>query len=343
MGHVDEPSLWWHSCDRFWNEGIKCPFQGLDQHTDALPDDDEDDRKQKPQTPIPPNEPRIPIEIPDAPIISHKNRHRGNQIRKKLYHGGTPFGPPRGVPVIPEEIEEAIGDPIPDIVPEEPATKRTAAQAQQAVAQTAGAKVPAGSPTSGLEGEARYSWKASQNAKGASLLNDLGRSRQTASATSAVAASRNTGFMLEAAVTAAAATTTGSGGQFGPPSAPAELQSSAVMSEVLLAKFLAKERRNGRARTTPASPTGDAADDFLEKERKKSRSKVGEKVAAIAIAVAAADAIGRGMNSLVGASPGIGSANLRGRGGFLTRDVIQPGRPAPKFVQERVDFDESQE
>lgn len=311
-------------------------------------DEKDDDREQDVLKPAdPPNEPRIPVPVPVVgdKLGSHKDDHMGNQNRRKLYHGppkARPWEiPPEGIPeVIPEEVQEAIGEPIPEPAPAPPKEVGVPAKpipvrkpAKQPLRPAA--KVPQGSATSGEEGRTPWEQYQAQTVQ----------SYQSSSSQSTEAqGSRITELMLGGAGIAAAASTIGQGGQLGPPSAPAELQSSTAISEMLLAKRLAELRRRSSRSTSPVPAEVPGEWDIPKLPEGAGAGATGggegqgrakEAVAAIALAVATADAVGRGANAITrkrnksrdldtgkakGASPGQGGG-ARGRGGFTGPSV----------------------
>lgn len=133
---------------------MQCPFQFMNRMSDN-PDFDNEDPELKP-----PVARKIPV-LPKVPpkskknTSSHKNRHRGNQNRRKLYHGPPKLpkaiqkelddifkpkvAPPKGVPplpppVIPPPIPVPVGfKGVPTNEPEDSPIERELAKTQKGV------------------------------------------------------------------------------------------------------------------------------------------------------------------------------------------------------------------
>lgn len=329
-------------------------------------EEEDDDREQDVRVPQPDAmQPGIPIPIVgERNLGDHKYGHRGSKIRQKLYHGPgtrkTPYAvPDPGLPLSePEEVQEAIGEPIevpapPQEVPAEvggePERLPNAAQAPLPVGTGAGA-------TSGLEGGITP-WESFQNTNAETFRSQISAGAQSAESQGNIVNQ----LMLGGAGIAAAASINGQGGQFGPPSAPAEMQSSTLIAELLLAKRLGelKRRSSGNTSPVPVGPTGGAEEepgewDIPERPRVGAGAtgggEGGELVTAIVLATAAADAIGRGADAIQNrrnkSRDRLGApqerATGRGRGGFTGRSaadmLTQPRVSLPKKTIKEPDF-----
>lgn len=211
--HWEVPGMWWHSCRRWWDQGMQCPLakDGLGPREEEDDDDapDEDDTppipiiKRPPRPPIkkPPKEPGVELPIPtEIPILDSI---------PELVPGPAP-------------LPDAVAKPAPKV--KSPAQKTPAPQKTPIRAQ--------------LEQEVQswQKWNA-QVVSEAMAGNRAGADAQMTEAENL----RNLATFYGTGATAAAASASSSGGQSGPPSATAELRST-QQAEILLAQSVARRR-----------------------------------------------------------------------------------------------------
>lgn len=106
MQHRESAALRWHDCRRWFEQGIQCPYQFLDDEND--PDFDNDDPEFTPPVSRPiPVLPKVPPKSKKAAKGEHHSqRHRrgrktGGKNPHKLYHGP---------PDIPKSVQEELDD-----------------------------------------------------------------------------------------------------------------------------------------------------------------------------------------------------------------------------------------
>lgn len=201
---------------------MACPYGSFDTHFDKEEDDDFPDPKDPSLPPPQPSEPAFPINPPvfgdevDDEITAPSP---GVPVLEPLpfpVPARAPGGVPAPVPARPAAA--MVRGPYPSSAPGEVAARIFSGQIQKSrPVITSGAKALSQHLQNG-----RASWSNKQAA--ASILE---------------------GIVLRVAGAGAAAAVFGKGssGQFGPPSAPAELRSSTIAAEALIAKSLSKRTR----------------------------------------------------------------------------------------------------
>lgn len=290
------PGLEWHRCGRWSEVGIACPFAGLDEFEEP----DEDEPKDRVKTPIPAvlppgkkeakNEARVPDEIPVLDIVE-----AAEAIRK-----ATPFQPE----LVPSSREAATE------------AKPTFRMAPRGALGPSFRSIP-GQLSSTAAALAR------------AIQQSARRTESRSSSSTAISKTLQASFAAAVGATAVAVTAGGRGPRSGPPSATAELRSTAV-AESALAKASAKRRVNSRRAEEQRAV--EEAERVVKEAGARKRAGVlaasqqrtadrNRKLRTAAVAAVVTVAVGAGVRSARGSAPA--------GGGFHMRDVI---RPRTKFA-----------
>ncbi len=338
--HFQMPGLWWHSCDRWRAQGLRCPFNELDRFED---DPDEPDHEpptiQKRQKTKKAGESVKHSHVGHSGLdaVSGLPHASGAQEGQRDFHEGRRILETPSVSDLVKGAEGARQVGIP-----QPAPGQTVgipggqgAVGEQAVdadsrnrelikraGSIGGAKAPSiPQQLKGTIGElAKSMQRSAQRTKDRSRSSSQQKSKALGKS-----------FATAAGATATAAASGGSSGQLGPPSAPAELQSSIAIAESQLARSTSRQRRTSRGRRAPVTPgppdevgqqreVGDRRREAEQARQQRESAERTKRRKVAAIAAAGLATVGAGMLTRMGrGGPPAG-------GGFHMRDVISPRR-----------------
>lgn len=341
MKHYEQPEAWWHSCDRWLRNGLGCPLGDMD--TAFKPEGEAPDEEFEFGNPK------------REPAILPPGKRQSTAENKGFHYGPNKAGVPHGRAVVGErdfhrlpelvapgarEIEDAVLDP--ETVGEfnRVGAMKNSSNAGQAIDAVARVPVPVesarninavSSPSRGTSERGRASNPISQAVAANANRHTERFERGTSSYRQRTQAKVNQSTLLSAAgATAAAATSGGRGGQLGPPSATAELRSTAAISEALAAS--AVRRRRGSSGRREKNAAVEEAERLVRpgaREREGSVRGEGNRhpdsqriPRAVGAAAATAGAVGFGIRAIRSGSPA--------GGGFHKKSVF--GTQTPKFA-----------
>lgn len=252
--HFQMPQFWWHQCENWTRYAMACPYGEFDRSFE--PPDDDDDREQDVLEPVPPpNEPRVGQEVPEDILAP---------------------------PIFADKVEEIIENPLPNVIPfPNPLPQRIPQRNPNPHRQpvrpgkpSRGPHTPPGRVAATIRSVAQTTYANANTAAAqnpANIADAIGKAKSSVTKIAAAKAIESTVLSAAGASGAAAASRFGSNNQFGPPSAKAEIRSSAIAAEAIIAKTIA-ERSRGSSSPRPA-PAGKQTRVTIPAPKKRSRAR----------------------------------------------------------------------
>lgn len=309
--------LLWHKCERWWQAGFLCPYSGNSPTQDEVGENDEEDSF--------------------IPIGERKPKEHEENNRK-----------------IKEVVEEPLSlvPPIPGLIPlprllpfptPERAPQPSPAGQPAGVPQHAPHRIPRGAePFTASQGTYQRQRESQELSNWGQLQTRLRRE-----ATQIGQLSTSSAQAIQLPPSLPTSSNTPSGG------ARAELESTAI-SEAALAKAYSMRQGRSSSGSREKRQAVEEAERVVrgagkertdgqpaeEEDLARARQRVAHRKAAQVLAIAGATAAGaevirRAFGGGGGASPGSGSANLRGRGGFIRRAPTFRGALQFRMVNDR--------